>query len=112
MKKYISIAALACVLLIAACAGRKLATPLQADADRGAATFTGLTLDQLVLGKQVLEANCGACHDMPKPKHESAEAWKGIVPNMVTKANRKLGDTIDKDKEEALLRYLIVMGAQ
>lgn len=112
MKTYISIVALACVLLIAACAGRKLATPLQTDADRGAATFSGLTLDQLVLGKQVLEANCGACHDMPKPKHESADEWKGIVPNMVTKANRKLGNTIDAQKEEALLRYLIVMGAQ
>lgn len=112
MKRSILVAALGSLLFLAACAGRKLAAPVQADADRGAATFQGLTLDQLLNGKQVLEANCGACHNMPKPKHESAEAWKGIVPNMVVKANRKLGNTIDPAKEEALLRYLIVMGAQ
>jgi cytochrome c5 len=107
MKKYLFLSSL---IFLVACGTTKIVQPLQTDADRGAAKFPDLTLAQLTEGKAVHEQYCTGCHKLPSPRSQKEGAWKHIVPNMVTKANRKFGNGIDAAKEQSLLRYLIVMG--
>ena len=37
-------------------------------------------------GKNLFEASCGKCHDLPNPKEYSAEKWVGIMKSMSPKA--------------------------
>lgn len=106
MKKYFFLCSL---VFVVACGTTKMITPSQTDVDRGKDNFAGLTLLQLTDGQQVYLQNCNKCHPYKKPGSESAMEWKRIVPEMTAKVNHKLGDVIDADKEESLLRYLSVM---
>jgi hypothetical protein len=49
-----------------------------------------------------------------KPVNAQDEAgWNKIVPPMVAKVNKKAGSEIlDKDKQEAILRYLVTMATK
>jgi cytochrome c5 len=109
MRRYFLLSSL---IFVVACGATKVMAPVQADADRGAAKFPDLSLAQLTEGKAVYDQNCGACHKAPKPRSQSEGAWRQIVPKMVAKSNRKMGNTIDATKEESLLRFLIVMGSK
>jgi hypothetical protein len=44
------------------------------------------------------------------PASEPENEWRRIVPDMVIKANRKNGNTLDAEGEELILRYVITMG--
>ena len=106
MRKYIFLSSL---LFMVACGATKMLPPTQADVERGKDNFPGLTLEQLTAGQQIFMTSCNACHPYKNPSKRTAEEWKHIIPEMTTKANRKLGNTIDADKETALLRYVSVM---
>jgi len=102
MKKYIVIAA----LFLAACGtALKLALPApsQADADRGATTFPGITVEDLNKGKTAYESNCKGCHDAFHPSKFSEEKWRKEVPKMAKKAK------IDAATEEQILKYVLTM---
>ncbi len=85
-------------------------TPTQADVDRVQGMFPGYTLDQINEGKYLYEINCALCHDLMLPSSEPEDEWRKIVPDMVQKANRKNGNTLDAAGEEQILRYVITMG--
>lgn len=98
------------VIMLAACGTTKLITPTQADADRGSGKFTGLSLEQLVQGKAMYEQYCGSCHGLKRPGSRNEAQWTKIVPDMSAKVNRKKGEgTLNSEKQEILLRYLITM---
>lgn len=84
--------------------------PTQADVDRVQDKFPGYTLSQLNDGKLLYEMNCALCHDLMNPASEPENEWRRIVPDMVIKANRKNGNTLDAEGEELILRYVITMG--
>ena len=85
-------------------------TPTQADVDRVQEMFPGYTLDQINEGKFLYEVNCALCHDLMLPSSEPEDEWRTIVPDMVKKANKKNGNTLDAAGEEQILRYVITMG--
>lgn len=87
---------------LAACSS-KILSPVQTDADRGAAKFPGLTLSQLSQGKMLYEQNCGKCHKLKKPTSLNEDGWNKIVPIMAKKAK------VDNDTEGLILQYLVVM---
>lgn len=105
MKKLIFISFIA---ILAACSA-KVVVPTQADADRGASKFAGVTVEDLTTGKTNYETYCGTCHELQKPKAKTEAEWKKIVPNMVKMVNKK-GEKINPEMEEKILRYLVVMG--
>ncbi len=108
MKKCIG--AFAIVFLIA-CGSAKLLLPTQADADRGAQKFSGLTLAELNEGKSLYEMNCAACHGLKRPASQSEREWNKIVPEMVGKVNKEAGkEVIDAHKQQVILNYLVTMG--
>lgn len=82
----------------------------QADVNRVKSQFPDYSLTELQKGKQLYEANCGTCHNLKSPTSESEAAWKGIVPPMVKKANKKNGVTLTEQDEQAILRYVLTMG--
>lgn len=102
MIKYIIIAA----LFLAACGTAlklSLPTPSQSDADRGATSFPGLTVEDLNKGKQAYEGNCAGCHSLYSPSKFSEEKWKKEVPKMAKKAN------VNADTENQILKYVLTM---
>jgi cytochrome c5 len=104
MKK-LSIVAVA--LVFAACSSQ-LATPTQADADRGAAMHQGLTLAQLQEGKKLYAAECNRCHPLKDPAKWTAAEWSEIMPKMIKGVEKKGGMLTDEQKDN-LLRYAQTM---
>lgn len=106
MKKIIFITLIG---MLTACSA-KLIRPTQADVDRVAAKYPAYTLAELNEGKAIYEQQCAACHALQKPASRNEEAWKKIVPVMVTKVNKRAGkEEISPEKQEILLRYLVTM---
>lgn len=102
MKKALACASL---LLLAACTASRFPAPTQADADRVATKFPGVSLNQLTTGKANYEQYCGSCHKLEAPGNYTEEAWHKIVPKMAVKAK------IDEATEQNILRYLVTMCA-
>ena len=101
------------VAVFASCATQKTAIETgmsQADVNRVKNFFPDYSLEELQLGKKLYEANCGTCHSLKSPSAESEDTWKGIVPPMVKKANKKNGTALSAQDEQAILRYVLTMG--
>jgi mono/diheme cytochrome c family protein len=97
-------------LILAACGTTRLIQPTQADAERGAQKYSNLTLADLNQGKAIFEQNCGLCHGLKKPASRNEDQWNKIVPNMSARVNKKKGEgTLNSEKQEILLRYLVTM---
>ena len=95
------------VALMSGC-DAKLMDLTQKDADRGAAKFTGATLESLNEGKNLYKQNCNECHNLKRPSSQSIEKWNKLVPAMVKNLNKKMDkEVIDAKKQELLLQYLI-----
>ncbi|MGV3596403.1 MAG: hypothetical protein ACO1PI_00970 [Bacteroidota bacterium] len=106
MKKTIVIGLFA---VLSACSA-KILMLTQADADRGAVKFPGVTVAQLTEGKKLYEDNCGSCHALINPKSESESEWRGMVPVMAAKVNKKAGsEVLDAKEQELILQYVLVM---
>lgn len=97
------------ILVFCACSA-KVAMLSQADADRGAVKFPGMTLASLNEGKAHYEQYCQSCHELKKPKSETEADWNKIVPGMVKKTNKKAGsEVVDSKKQELILQYVVTM---
>ncbi len=105
------ISVLSISLLVACSTTKKSSVGMsQSDVERGAKTFTGLTLEELNSGKLIYDQNCGTCHSLKKPSTENANGWNHHVPEMVELVNKKAGsEVIDAKKKDLILRYLITM---
>ncbi len=98
------------IALLTACTATKLIIPSQADADRGAPKFPGISVAELNDGKAIYEQHCQSCHKLKSPKSEDEKEWNRIVPVMVKKTNKKAGkEVVDVKSQEILLKYLITM---
>lgn len=95
------------LLALVACGTSKMALT-QADADRGAQKFSGLTLADLNQGKTDAETFCAKCHQYKKPQTRTEEQWREIVPRMA----KKNGSNIDAKTEKSILAYLVTMSKQ
>ena len=95
------------IALLTACSA-KLAVLTQADADRGALKFPGLTLNDLVEGQSLFKLNCSQCHPLKNPTSRNEVQWRKVVPRMAAKAERKANKKkIDAATQEKILKYLI-----
>ena len=106
MKKIIVIAV---VILLSSCSA-KLLLPAQPDAERGAAIFKGLTLDDLNKGKDVFDKKCTQCHCHKRPGSWTEAQWRRIVPAMAEKAEKSNKIRISTAEQEQVLRYVVTMG--
>ena len=95
-------------LLLISCGSTKLATPTQADVDRGMKKYPDLTLEALNTGKANFETSCSKCHGLKKPGSKTAAQWEAVVPRMATKAEKKAGGkvVIDTATRESIVKYL------
>jgi len=96
------------LLGLVACGTTKVVSLSQADVDRGAQKFAGLTLEDLNQGKMDAEKFCSKCHGYKKPSTRTEAQWKEIVPRMA----KKNGSGIDAKTEKSILMYLVTMSAQ
>ena len=88
--------------------GATLTAPTQADADRGAKKFPGLTMTELAEGQNLFKAKCSQCHGLKNPTSRTEEQWRKVVPKMAGKAERKANkEKIDAAAQEKILKYLI-----
>ena len=95
------------ISLLTAC-GAKLAVLTQADADRGAKKFPGITLSDLAEGQMLFKTNCSQCHPLKNPTSRDEAQWRKVVPKMAAKAERKANKKkIDGITQEKILKYLI-----
>lgn len=101
MKKFVVPALL---LVLVACGSSKMALT-QADADRGAQKFSGLSLADLNQGKTDSETFCIKCHGYKKPQTRTESEWREIVPRMA----KKNGSGIDAKTEKSILAYMVTM---
>jgi cytochrome c5 len=109
MKNYFYAATL---IILASCSAAKFvpAPPTQADADRIASKYPGITVEELNLGKQHYEAQCATCHGLKNPVKWNETQWKSIVPKMAEKANKKAKkEVVDNNMQESILKYVIAM---
>lgn len=95
------------ICLLCAC-GAKLAVLTQADADRGAQKFPGLSLNDLTEGQALFKMKCSQCHPLKNPTSRDEAQWRKVVPRMAAKAERKANkQKIDAATQEKILKYLI-----
>lgn len=106
MKKLYVVAA---VLVLSACSA-KLITPTQADADRGAEKYPGVTLEELTKGKELFKEHCGSCHPYKNVTKGTEEQWNKVVPEMVQKVNKKAKQQVlGAAEQDLILKYTLVM---
>jgi cytochrome c5 len=102
---------LSAVILLAACGTTKMMS--ESDVSRAQATYPGLTLADLQKGKADYEAKCSTCHGLKKPKSQTPDAWRKIVPGMSAGANKKAGkEVVTAADQESILKYLITMSTK
>jgi cytochrome c5 len=83
------------------------------DVQRMQSKYPDFTNEQFLAGKSLYESNCGSCHRLEPVNAKDEAGWNKIVPPMVAKVNKKAGSEIlDKDKQEAILRYLVTMATK
>ncbi|MBL7932770.1 MAG: hypothetical protein JNL60_12750 [Bacteroidia bacterium] len=104
------IAVISLTIVLSACGAVKLATPSDADAQRGSQKYPGLSLASLNEGKALFEQNCARCHGLKDPTKRDEEKWNAVVPRMVKKVNKKVGhEEIDPKEQQLILQYLVTM---
>ncbi len=91
-----------------ACSKAVVIAPSQSDVDRVQVKYPNYSMDQLLKGKQIYEANCQTCHGLKNPAAESEEEWNKIVPRMTKKVNKSETKMTAED-QELVLRYLVTM---
>lgn len=112
MKNYFIATAM---IVLASCSAAKFvpAPATQADADRIAARYPGVTAEELNLGKQHYEAQCATCHGLKNPVKWNESQWKTIVPKMAEKANKKAKKVVvDAGMQDAILKYVVAMSGK
>ncbi|GIV27584.1 MAG: hypothetical protein KatS3mg027_1398 [Bacteroidia bacterium] len=108
MKKSLIVHSL--VIFTLSCTTLKLAEPTEIDVEKGKDIFPNLTLEELKEGKKLYQNNCNLCHKLYNPKALNEAEWRKIIPPMVKKVNKKLGQQIlSSQDEEKILKYVLVI---
>lgn len=68
------------MLVVKACS-QALYIPAKVDSQR-----TGVSIDTLVLGRNLYVINCGSCHNLYQPERFTKKEWGKIIPVMQKKA--------------------------
>lgn len=89
------------MIVLAGCSASKMVTMTQADADKAAAKFPGVTLASLQEGQKLYGDNCGKCHGLKATTWGNEAQWKEIIPPMAEKA--KINDT----QQTLITQYLL-----
>ena len=103
------------IVMVASCSPKTKAptSSLNPDVERMQSKYPGYTNEQFTAGQNLYESNCGSCHKLKPLKAMDEAGWNRIVPPMVAKVNKKAGSEIlDKEKQEAILRYLVTMATK
>lgn len=95
--------------IISACSP-KLSNPTNDDLTIAKSKFGDVTLQELQEGKKLYQENCNLCHKLYKPQMFSEEKWRNIIPPMVRKVNKKVGQEVLKTQDEnKILKYVLTM---
>lgn len=95
-------------LILAACGATKLITITQADVDRAATKYPGITSEQLVEGQKLYAANCAKCHTLFAPGKYSEKKWNHEIPQM----SGKQFANIDAKTQESITKYILTFAKQ
>ncbi len=105
MKK---ITIIASTLLLVACGGAKIITISQADADRAATKYPGITTEQLAEGQKLYAANCAKCHTLFAPGKFGEKRWIHEIDEMSGKDYAN----IDAKTKESISKYILTFAKQ
>ncbi len=98
------------LLILSYSCSPKMATPVEADLERGSKKFPDLSMSELEAGQVLYAENCNLCHGYYLPNDISEDGWKAIVPKMCKKVNRKVGnERIDEKGQDQILKYVLSM---
>ena len=103
------------VLVVASCSPKTKpqTSAMNPDVPRMLSKYPDFTNEQFLAGQNLYESKCGSCHKLKPVNAQDEAGWNKIVPPMVAKVNKKAGSEIlDKDKQEAILRYLVTMATK
>lgn len=94
----IAIAALA----IGGCARQLPPLATAADAQR-----SGIALEELSAGRELVIRKCGgSCHQPPLPSTHRAPEWPRLLDEMAARSN------VDREQRRLILQYLVAMSAR
>jgi cytochrome c5 len=96
-------AAIAGILVLAACAHSRAPHVTPADAERAQLRWPGITAAELDHGRSLFVGHCGTCHLPPKPSDYAPEAWPGHVSEMRERAGLTFED------QTLIERYVVTM---
>jgi len=63
---------------------------------------TGISVDTLVMGRNLYVTNCGSCHNLYKGEHFTKSEWARVMPVMQKKAK------INNEQRTMIVKYLSV----
>ncbi len=105
MKK---ITIIASTLILVACGGAKIIAISQADVDRAASKYPGITSEQLVEGQKLYAANCAKCHSLFSPGRFNEKRWNHEIDVMSAKDYAN----IDAKTKESISKYILTFAKQ
>ena len=105
MKK---ITIIACSLILVACGSAKMISISQADVDRAATKYPGITSEQLVEGQKLYAANCAKCHTLYAPSKFGEKRWNHEIDEMSGKEYAN----IDAKTKESITKYILTFAKQ
>ncbi len=105
MKK---ITIIASTLILVACGSAKMISISQADVDRAATKYPGITSEHLVEGQKLYAANCAKCHTLFAPGKFSEKRWNHEIIQMSGKDYAN----IDAKTQESITKYILTFAKQ
>ena len=96
------------ILILAACASTKRTSPSQSNINKVTSNPEKIMGD-LDQGKLLFENHCGICHALKNPSKYTESEWNKIVPQMTARVNKKEGNVLDADAQQAILKYVVAM---
>lgn len=99
---------IASTLILVACGSTKIISISQADVDRAATKYPGITSEQLVEGQKLYAANCAKCHTLFAPGKFGEKRWKHEIEEMSGKDYAN----IDSKTQESITKYILTFAKQ
>ena len=96
------------VLILAACGSAKIISISQADVERSATKYPGITSEQLVEGQKLYAANCAKCHTLFAPSKFGEKRWNHEIEVM---SGKQFAD-IDAKTKESITKYILTFAKQ
>ena len=99
---------IASTLLLFACGGAKIISISQADVERAATKYPGITSEQLAEGQKLYAANCAKCHTLHAPGKFGEKRWNHEIDEMSGKEYAN----IDAKTKESITKYILTFAKQ